>query len=95
MSIDAPETDRATAAIHRRQLLKIGAWAAPVIVLATALPAAAASGDVIDLRFTTSSLFYTWGTTASTGIGGTFTITPAQTAGSGSTVTSMTLVVAV
>ncbi|RLK48007.1 hypothetical protein [Microbacterium telephonicum] len=31
--------------MDRRQLLKMGAWAAPVIVLATAAPAAAASTD--------------------------------------------------
>ncbi len=32
--------------LSRRQLIKAGAWAAPVIVLATATPAAAASVDV-------------------------------------------------
>ncbi len=32
-------------AVSRRQLLRAGVWAAPVIVLATAAPAAAASGE--------------------------------------------------
>lgn len=38
------ETDRA---IDRRQLLRAGAWAAPVIVLATSAPAAAASANPV------------------------------------------------
>jgi hypothetical protein len=40
--------------IDRRRLLKVGAWAAPVIMLATAAPAAAASGPA-----TTTPLGYT------------------------------------
>lgn len=36
---------RATRAIDRRQLLKAGAWAAPAIVIAAAVPAASASVD--------------------------------------------------
>lgn len=40
---DADDTDDHR--IDRRQLLRIGAWAAPVIVLATAAPAAASSPD--------------------------------------------------
>lgn len=39
---DASHVDRT---MDRRQLLRAGAWAAPVIVLAAAVPAAAASGD--------------------------------------------------
>ena len=33
--------------IDRRKLLKVGAWAAPVVVLAAAVPAASASGTTI------------------------------------------------
>ncbi|GEM_PF-6658235 len=45
-----PEAEESTErrGLSRRQLIKAGAWAAPVIVLATATPAAAASVDVAD-----------------------------------------------
>jgi hypothetical protein len=42
----SPLEERRT--LDRRQLLKAGAWAAPVLVLATAAPAAAASTDPAD-----------------------------------------------
>jgi hypothetical protein len=50
VTIELPNNDIARAAsqgVDRRTLLKAGAWAAPVVVLTTALPAAAASTGVI------------------------------------------------
>ena len=41
---DAPYPERG--GLSRRQLLTSGAWAAPAILLATAAPASAASGDI-------------------------------------------------
>lgn len=53
-----PAFDEKTPTLDRRQLLRAGAWAAPVIVLATAAPAAAQSGDPSDggLSFKATSL---------------------------------------
>lgn len=94
MNIDALASDRTDAAIHRRQLLKIGAWAAPALVLATAAPAAAAaSQDKVTLAFTAATASYTSNTSAVNGISASFTITPQLTAGTPGSVTSMTLVV--
>ncbi|MFE5407287.1 hypothetical protein [Microbacterium sp. NPDC056569] len=42
-----PTTDHT---IDRRKLLKVGAWAAPVVVLAAAVPAASASVDTATLQ---------------------------------------------
>lgn len=48
--------------IDRRTLLKAGAWAAPVIVLSTAAPAAAASGTATGkLDFTNVSYYWAYG----------------------------------
>ncbi|GAA1666272.1 hypothetical protein [Microbacterium lacus] len=50
MSIDTPIRDTASTAsksVDRRTLLKAGAWAAPVVLLTTAIPAAAASTNVV------------------------------------------------
>lgn len=50
MTIELPTNDVAPAAskgVDRRTLLKAGAWAAPVVLLTTAVPAATASDGVI------------------------------------------------
>jgi hypothetical protein len=55
VTIELPNNDIARAAskgVDRRTLLKAGAWAAPVLVLTTALPAAAASTGVITTTLT-------------------------------------------
>ncbi|WP_394554469.1 hypothetical protein ACDF64_07405 [Agromyces sp. MMS24-JH15] len=52
-------TGDAAATIDRRTLLKAGAWTAPVLVLATATPAAAASGTASG-ALTFTNLTYDW-----------------------------------
>lgn len=47
-------------AIDRRTLLRAGAWAAPVIVLATAAPAAAASADPASTPAPRFSDYFVW-----------------------------------
>lgn len=78
--------------LDRRQLLKAGVWAAPVLVLTTAVPASAASvtpTDVI-LRFTHAYAFYAWDAGHKTGL----TVTTKVEADSqmGTSTTSVTLV---
>jgi hypothetical protein len=55
VTIELPNNDIAPTAskgVDRRTLLKAGAWAAPVLVLTTALPAAAASTGVVTATLT-------------------------------------------
>ncbi|MGU3645886.1 hypothetical protein ACLBXX_13035 [Microbacterium sp. C23T] len=81
--------------IDRRKLLKVGAWAAPVVVLAAAVPAAAASGTTQLSVTAGATLFYTWTDTTPTGIGGAVTLGLAHTAGSGGSATPVSIVVSV
>src|SRR4051812_910081 len=46
--------------MDRRQLLRAGAWAAPVIVLATASPASAASTDPYELVLDGTNFNFGW-----------------------------------
>lgn len=78
--------------IDRRKLLKVGAWAAPVVVLAAAVPAASASGT-LQLGHQVKGIFYTWGTNSLTGIAGTFRVDGAQLAGTNGATDGVTLVV--
>lgn len=78
--------------IDRRKLLKVGAWAAPVVVLAAAVPAASASGT-LQLGHQVKDIFYTWGSNSLTGIAGTFRVDGAQLAGTNGATDGVTLVV--
>jgi|GEM_PF-3435174 len=82
--------------LSRRQLIKVGAWAAPVIVLATAAPAAAASIDVggIDsLRITSANgqaqFGSNWGTSGESTFTLTFTNDDMRAQGQTATVTAV------
>lgn len=46
--------------LERRQILKTGAWAAPVIALSTAVPAAAASTNFFENTIPTASIRVYW-----------------------------------
>ena len=81
--------------IDRRKLLKVGAWAAPVVVLAAAVPAAGASGTAALSFAPGANLFYTWGSTAVSGIGGTVAVKLDHTSGSGGSATPVTVVISV
>jgi len=76
--------------IDRRQLMKAGAWAAPVLIAAVAVPAAVASTGTLDDIVVTQayvqdtnngsfSIYYAVKTTASAGFAATVTITPRGT----------------
>lgn len=83
--------------IDRRKLLKVGAWAAPVVVLAAAVPAASASGASA-LSFAPGAMAYTWGTTSGSGvagIGGEFPIALTQTTGTNGAAKNITVIVTV
>lgn len=60
--------DEPAPAVSRRALLKAGAWAAPVIVIAAAAPRAAASNDATGvIEFTNVAHYWDW-TTGITGL---------------------------
>jgi len=77
-------TDSPIRSLNRRQLMKAGAWSAPVLVAAVAAPAYAASLDDIvvtqayvqDTNNGSFSIYFAVKTTLSTGFAATVTITP-------------------
>jgi len=78
--------------LDRRKLLKVGAWAAPVVVLAAAVPAASASG-AMTLSFEESNFFYTSNAAEFTGVGAAIKVKLAHSTGSGGSVNPLTMVV--
>ena len=54
-----PESANSSArSIHRRQLLRAGAWAAPAVIVASAVPAASASGETVPAGYLKAESYY-------------------------------------
>ena len=85
-AIDSPTLDR-------RQLLRAGAWAAPVVLIAAATPAAAASVTVAQLGFTYFEASYVWGYNPDVflGIRGSTSVSYTVNSGPAPALTSVTL----
>lgn len=80
--------------LSRRQLVTAGAWAAPVVALTVATPAASASGS-LTLVISGASLGYAWGSGTLNGITGALTVTNQTTTKTGGTVQGISVVVSV
>src|SRR4051812_20228255 len=81
--------------IDRRQLLRSGVWAAPVLLLATPAPASAASAGPFTLRLLGPEMFFSWNESGQrTAVRGTASVDVVFNAAAG-TISGISLVVRV
>lgn len=79
---------------NRRQVIKAGVWAAPVVAVALATPAASASGT-LTLALASGPFFYVWGADRPNAVRGALTVSNTTTSKTGSPVRDVAVKVSV